>query len=146
MLIQHNLADVTLEFRIDYAQRAAAVAHENLFRAGIETNVVRVAAQIVFMDLLERSAIVNANVAVDAVGDIQPVHVRPIENSLWFLQTADRVDYLPGREVDYFNGIVSKRRNKQSLTCNVRGQMIDAPGDVRQWNGGFQTQWLRKEN
>ncbi len=131
MRIQHRLADVSLEIEIDYAQRAAAVADEHFLGARIETDVVRIAAQIVFMDLFKRMAVVNPHVPIGRIGDIQPVRLRPVENPLRLFQAANRVDHFPGCQVNDFHGVVAERRHKQSLAGNIDGHMVDAPIHVR---------------
>ena len=81
-------------------------------------------------------AVEDAHRPVTAVGDEDLVRIGRIRDSLRLVEARDRVQALIGLEIEDLNGVVAKRRHEEPAPSDVNSEMINAPFDVWERDGG----------
>ena len=146
MLIQDGLADARLQFQVDNAQGAVAISDEQFAGLRIESQIVGITVKIMRFHLLKSCAVVGVDMSGLAVGNVEPVSFRPIEESLRLMKSSDTLNDPAGIYIDHLHGIVAKRGNENPFARRIDRQMIDASFHTGKRDRLLEPQRLRKHD
>src|SRR6516165_1166454 len=135
-----DVVDFRSLLRIDDRQSAGAVADNEIARAGIDADIVGVAAQRKAAGGCQILAAEKPHRAVAGAGDRHEIRLLRIAHALRLAEPGAPLDLAPAREVHDFEAAVAERRHQQPLAGEVDGHVIDAPGDPWERDFAFERQ------
>src|SRR5262245_58495743 len=125
MRAQGNIRNLTAVRRLDHGEGAIAIADVKALGLHVETNVVRILAQIDASDAFKLFPYKHSQRPVPAARHVDGVARCHIANALRLLQVGDAVNDLSQIEVDNSNAVVAELGDEQSLAARIECQVID---------------------